>query len=346
MIRILPLILFLSLSPASASAQLRTGAQEPNWGIVIHGGAGTIERGSMTPAREAEYRERLTAALQAGHDVLQRGGTSLDAVQAAINVMEDSPLFNAGKGAVFTHEGKNELDAAIMDGSTRRAGAVAGLRHVKNPIDLARAVMEKSPHVLLVGEGAEEFALEQGVRLVPESYFYTESRWRSLQRAIEEEKAAAGQPPTAMTPDLWNAQTRKFGTVGAVALDRHGNLAAGTSTGGLTNKRWGRVGDSPIIGAGTYADNRCQGSSATGTGEYFIRAVVGYDICARMMYRGMSVQEAANEVVMKELVEMGGDGGVIAMDHAGNYAFSFNTSGMYRGYMGKDGKARLGIYRE
>lgn len=340
----LPLLACLTLLAAPARGQ--TPAPDPNWGIVIHGGAGTIERGSMTPEREAAYRERLTAALRAGHAVLEKGGSSLDAVQAAINVMEDSPLFNSGKGAVFTHEGKNELDAAIMDGATRRAGAVARLRHIKNPIDLARAVMEKSPHVLLVGDGAEEFALEQGFRLMPESYFYTEPRWRSLQRAIEEEKKAKGVPQATLTPDLWNEKTRKFGTVGAVALDRHGNLAAGTSTGGLTNKRWGRVGDSPIIGAGTYADNRCQGSSATGTGEYFIRAVVGYDICALMMYRGLSVQQAADEVVMKELVAMGGDGGVIAMDRAGHYAFSFNTSGMYRGYMGKDGRVVLGIYRE
>jgi beta-aspartyl-peptidase (threonine type) len=335
-------VLLLLLLPTTALSQ---SAPEPNWGIVIHGGAGTIERGSMSPEMEAQYRERLTAALRAGHEVLARGGSSLDAVQAAITLMEDSPLFNAGRGAVFTHEGKNELDAAIMDGATRRAGAVARLRHVRNPIQLARAVMERSPHVMLVGDGAEEFALEQGIGLVPESYFYTEARWRSLQRAIEEEKRARGGP-AAMTEDLWNAQTRKFGTVGAVALDRHGNLAAGTSTGGLTDKRWGRVGDSPIIGAGTYADNRCQGSSATGTGEYFIRAVVGYDICALMMYRGLSLKEAAEQVVMRELVAMGGDGGVVAMDRGGNYVTTFNTSGMYRGYMGRDGRAVVGIYKE
>jgi beta-aspartyl-peptidase (threonine type) len=343
MIMIRALILLTLLLPTAALSQT---APEPNWGIVIHGGAGTIERGSMTPEMEAQCRERLAAALRAGHDVLEGGGSSLDAVQAAITVMEDSPLFNAGKGAVFTHEGKNELDAAIMDGATRRAGAVARLRHVRNPIQLARAVMERSPHVMLVGDGAEEFALEQGIPLVPESYFYTEARWRSLQRAIEEEKRARGGAPTAMTEDLWNARTRKFGTVGAVALDRHGNLAAGTSTGGLTDKRWGRVGDSPIIGAGTYADNRCQGSSATGTGEYFIRAVVGHDICALMMYRGLSLKDAAEEVVMKELVAMGGDGGVIAMDRSGNYVTTFNTSGMYRGYMGKDGRAVVGIYKD
>jgi beta-aspartyl-peptidase (threonine type) len=336
-------LLLLLLLPTTALSQ---SVSEPNWGIVIHGGAGTIERGSMTPEVEARYRERLTAALRAGHEVLARGGSSLDAVQAAITVMEDSPLFNAGKGAVFTHEGKNELDAAIMDGATRRAGAVARLRHVRNPIQLARAAMERSPHVMLVGDGAEEFALEQGIPLVPESYFYTEARWRSLQRAIEEEKRARGGAPTAMTEDLWNARTRKFGTVGAVALDRHGNLAAGTSTGGLTNKRWGRVGDSPIIGAGTYADNRCQGSSATGAGEYFIRAVVGHEICALMMYRGLSLKEAAEEVVMKELVAMGGDGGVVAMDRDGNYVTTFNTSGMYRGYMGRDGRSVVGIYEE
>jgi beta-aspartyl-peptidase (threonine type) len=318
--------------------------QDPRWGIVIHGGAGTITRASMTPEREAEYNAALTRALQTGHAVLERGGSSLDAVVAAINVMEDSPLFNAGKGAVFTHEGKNELDAAIMDGTTLRAGAVAGLRRVRNPIDLARAVMERSPHVMMIGEGAEAFAREQRVELVPESYFHTEARWRSLQRALEEEKKKGPAAYDAASEDP-ETNDRKFGTVGAVALDRSGRLAAGTSTGGMTNKRWGRVGDVPIIGAGTYASPNCA-VSATGHGEYFIRYTVAHDICARMQYRNASLTQAADKVVMDVLVKAGGEGGIIAMDGRGNYTMPFNSAGMYRGYMGPDGKAFTAIYRD
>jgi beta-aspartyl-peptidase (threonine type) len=323
--------------------------QEPRWGIVIHGGAGTIERGSMTPEREAEYRAKLEEALRAGHAVLERGGASMDAVQAAINVMEDSPLFNAGKGAVFTAEGKNELDASVMDGRTRAAGAVAGVTHVKNPINLARLVMEKSPHVMMVGSGAEAFGQALGVEMVPESYFHTESRWRSLQRAKEAEQrsGAAGTPNHVRADDdLWSERTRKFGTVGAVALDRNGNIAAGTSTGGMTNKKWGRVGDAPIIGAGTYADNRCGGISATGHGEYFIRSVVAYDICAIHLYTGVPLRDAADQVVMEKLVEFGGEGGIIAMDPQGNVTMSFNSSGMYRGSMMEDGEPFTAIYRD
>jgi beta-aspartyl-peptidase (threonine type) len=312
---------------------------EPDWGIVIHGGAGTIRRGSMTPEMEAAYRAKLTEALQTGHAILARGGSSLDAVEGTINVMEDSPLFNAGKGAVFTSAGTNELDASIMDGRTRNAGAVAGVTHVKNPIDLARLVMTESPHVMMVGEGAENFAEAQGIELVPEDYFYTERRWESLQRA-----RAAERGETAAADGPWSEQAWKMGTVGAVALDKAGNLAAGTSTGGMTNKRWGRVGDAPIIGAGTFADNRCAGISATGHGEYFIRSVVAYDICALMLYRGMTVEEAATEVVMNKLVEFGGDGGIIAMDRNGEYVMVFNTPGMYRGYMGANGEPVIGIY--
>ncbi|MDB4949072.1 MAG: Isoaspartyl aminopeptidase [Gemmatimonadetes bacterium] len=339
--------------PAAAQAGGRTPTRAqapaaPRWGMVIHGGAGTLTRDAMTPEREAAYRAGLAQALQAGYAVLERGGSSLDAVQAAINVMEDSPLFNAGRGAVFTHEGKNELDAAIMDGRTMGAGAVAGVHHIKNPINLAREVMEHSPHVLLTGQGAEEFALERGMPLVPESYFYVESRWQGLQRAIDDErrKAAAGDTthdPHAMysVPD-----ERKFGTVGAVALDRAGNLAAGTSTGGTTNKRWGRVGDAPIIGAGTYASNGSCGVSATGTGEYFIRWTVAHDICALVQYRGMTVQAAADEVVMHKLVQAGGDGGIITMDPQGNWALVFNTTGMYRGHVGADGRVEVAIFKD
>ncbi|WP_430384165.1 isoaspartyl peptidase/L-asparaginase family protein [Archangium violaceum] len=324
----------------------------PRWGIVIHGGAGVIKRESLSPEREAAVRAVLNEALQAGHSVLAKGGSSLDAVTAAVRVMEDSPLFNAGKGAVFTHDGKNELDAAIMNGRTRAAGAVAGLHHVKNPITLARAVMEKSPHVMMIGAGAEEFAKQQGVELVPESYFHTEERWESLQRALEAEKkqqqapAEQGQPqgPSA----FWEhpaGREHKFGTVGAVALDQAGNLAAGTSTGGMTNKRFGRVGDVPVIGAGTYANERCA-VSATGHGEYFIRYTVARDICSRMEYLELPLLEAANQVVLDVLVKAGGEGGVIAMDAQGNVAMPFNSAGMYRGYMGPDGVASVAIFKE
>ncbi|HET7276346.1 MAG TPA: isoaspartyl peptidase/L-asparaginase [Longimicrobiaceae bacterium] len=325
---------------APAADQTASADSGPGWGIVIHGGAGTINRGDMTPEQEAEYRAKLTEALEAGHGVLSEGGSSLDAVVAAINVMEDSPLFNAGKGAVFTAEGKNEMDAAIMDGSTRMAGAVTGVTHVKNPINLARLVMEESPHVFMAGAGAETFGREQGVEMVPEEYFYTERRWESLQRAKAEENGETA----AATGGLWNAQTRKYGTVGAVALDQQGNLAAGTSTGGMTNKKWGRIGDAPVIGAGTYAGENC-GVSATGHGEYFIRSVVAYDICAISKYLNVSIEEAANTVVMEKLVEFGGSGGVIAMDGQGNVAMPFNSTGMYRGYMGQDGTAVVEIYR-
>jgi beta-aspartyl-peptidase (threonine type) len=306
--------------------------------IVIHGGAGTIRRGDLTPELEAAYRSALEEALTAGHLVLRQGGSSLDGVVAAIRVMEDSPLFNAGKGAVFTSEGTNELDAAIMDGKTLMAGAVAGVKRVRSPVTLARAVMEQSPHVMMSGAGAEIFAAEQGIELVDPSYFFTERRWEALQRAKAEE---AGAQVTALLPD-----DRKFGTVGAVALDSHGNLAAATSTGGMTNKRFGRIGDAPIIGAGTYADNRSCAVSATGHGEYFIRATVAHDICARMKYGGRTLQEAAHEVVMKELVELGGEGGIIALDRKGNIAMPFNSEGMYRGSIDKAGTMTIQIYHD
>jgi beta-aspartyl-peptidase (threonine type) len=319
------------------------GQDGRDWGIVIHGGAGTIDRGSMTPEREAQYHATLEQALRAGHAVLADGGVALDAVEAAINVMEDSPLFNAGKGAVFTNAGKNELDSSIMDGRTRNAGAVAGLTRVKNPIDLARLVMEESPHVMLIGAGAESFGESHGIELVPESYFHTDERWESLQRA----RAAEGDTAsTAAADDPWGEDGWKMGTVGAVALDQSGNVAAGTSTGGMTNKRWGRVGDVPVIGAGTYADNRCGGMSATGHGEFFIRSVVSYDICAIHMYSGIPMRDAADQVVMEKLVEFGGEGGVIVMDMNGEVSMPFNSSGMYRGLMMSDGEVVTAIYRD
>ena len=324
-------------APESSSPSLDMH-QQPRWGLVIHTGAGNFTLESLGDRREP-MREAMIGSLTAGHGVLAASGSSLEAVQAAILILEDSPLFNAGKGAVFTHEGTNELDASIMDGATRTAGAVAGVTRIKNPILLARLVMEKSPHVMLTGAGAEAFAAGQGgIEFVDPSYFHTDRAWQLLQRALEEERrkrttGAAAQP--AMEKD---APSAYFGTVGAVALDRHGNLAAGTSTGGMTNKRFGRVGDSPIVGAGTYASNESCAISATGHGEFFIRYTVAHDICARVEHKGMSVQAAADEVVQKVLRSAGGDGGVIGIDRAGHVALSFNVTGMGRGYMGADGQ--------
>ena len=292
--------------------------------IVVHGGAGTILKKNMSDEKEKRYKSKLEEAIRTGYQVLQNGGTSLDAVEQTIMILEDSPLFNAGKGAVFTHDKRNELDASIMDGSNLKAGAVAGVTQIKNPIRAARAVMEKSEHVLLAREGAEQFALFQKLDTVSPTYFFTEKRARSLERAIKEEK---------------------FGTVGCVALDRNGNIAAGTSTGGMTNKRWGRIGDSPIIGAGTYANNKTCGVSSTGWGEYFIRGVVAHDISAMMEYGGKSLKESANHVIHHKLTELGGSGGIIALDQKGNMVMEFNTEGMYRGYMNEDSLSIL-IYKE
>ncbi|MBK0404854.1 isoaspartyl peptidase/L-asparaginase [Adhaeribacter sp. BT258] len=301
--------------------------------LVIHGGAGNISRQGLTPEKEKAYQEGLNAALAAGYAVLEKGGTSLDAVEAAIRVMEDDPLFNAGKGAVFTHDGKNELDAAIMDGATLKAGSVAGVSTIRNPVSAARAVMEKSPHVMLVGRGAEQFAQEQKLEIVPPEYFYTEPRFKQLQKARETEKPALDHTTDTSGSTLpVLLEGKKFGTVGAVALDKFGNLAAATSTGGMTNKRYGRVGDAPIIGAGTYANNQTCAVSATGHGEYFIRYTVASDISARMQYRHKSVRKAAQKVVMEKLVKAGGEGGVIALDRKGKFAMPFNSSGMFRGY--------------
>lgn len=315
------------------------------WGLVVHGGAGTIEPEEMTPGLEEQYRAAMTEAMEAGHAVLANGGSSLDAVVAAVTILEDSPLFNAGRGAVFTAAGTNALDASIMDGATLRAGAVAGVTTVKNPIVLARLVMEESPHVLLSGAGAEEFARLQGVTMVDPEYFHTERRWRQLQEAQADEAAQDGSETTDSAAAGDPGGARSFGTVGVIALDRAGSLAAGTSTGGTTNKRWGRVGDSPIVGAGTYAGPGC-GVSGTGTGEYFIRNVVAYDICARVRYQGVSLAEAAHAVVMERLEAQAPDlGGVIALDGDGNVVMTFNTPGMYRGYIGPDGDARTALYR-
>ena len=299
--------------------------------IVIHGGAGVIAK-EMTQEKDKAVRAELAKALHAGYDALKAGVSSLDAVAKAIVVMEDSPLFNAGKGAVFNHDGRNELDASIMDGATLRAGAIANVHRIRNPILLARAVMEKSPHVMLIDDGAEKFAESIGMPLVDPKYFYTEERWQQLQQALKEEQEHTVDP----------AKTPHHGTVGAVALDARGNLAAGTSTGGMTNKRFGRVGDSPIIGAGTYADARCA-VSATGWGEFYIRATAARDICARIEYRGDTLAKAADDVVLGVIPKLGGDGGVIGLDAQGNIATPFNTDGMYRAWIDRDGKMHIAI---
>jgi beta-aspartyl-peptidase (threonine type) len=302
--------------------------------FVIHGGAGVVAK-EVTPEKEKAMRADLQKALESGYAVLKSGGSSLDAVSKAIVLLEDSPLFNAGKGAVFNHDGRNELDASIMDGATLRAGSVANVHKVKNPILLARAVMEKSQHVMLVGDGAEAFAESIGMTLVDPKYFYTQERWQQLQDALKAEQAEKVDP----------AKAPHHGTVGAVALDKSGHLAAGTSTGGMTNKRYGRVGDSPIIGAGTYANAKCA-VSATGWGEFYIRANAAHDICARVEYRNTPIAQAADEVVTGVVPKLGGDGGVIALDADGNFATPFNTEGMYRGWIDRDGKMHIAIFAE
>jgi len=305
--------------------------------LVIHGGAGTITRQSMTAEVEKQYRDALAEALRTGNAILAKGGTALDAVEATIRVMEDSPLFNAGKGSVFTHDGKNEMDASIMDGRTKAAGSVAGVTIIRNPITAARAVMEKSEHVMMTGRGAELFATQQGLEIVDPSYFWTERRWKALQQELMKEKPRA----VLDYPD-----EKKFGTVGAVALDQHGNLAAGTSTGGMTNKMYGRVGDAPIIGAGTYAENESCAVSATGHGEFFIRWTVAHDIAALVKYRGLTVQQAGDEVIHKKLAPVNGEGGVIILDRNGNFAMPFNSEGMYRGHIGTNGEPVVMIYKD
>ncbi len=314
------------------------------FGIVIHGGAGTILKENMTPEKEAAYKSKLEEAIRTGHTILKNGGTSLEAVEKTINILEDSPLFNAGKGAVFTHEGTNELDASIMDGSTLNAGAVAGVRTVKNPINLAREVMINSPHVMLSGKGAEQFATERGVEIVDPKYFYTENRMKALEKV----KKAPDHPDAKSATLFYDPiiKDSKFGTVGCAALDKHGNLAAGTSTGGMTNKKWNRIGDSPIIGAGTYANNKTCAVSSTGWGEYFIRGMVAHDISAMVEYKGLSLQEASKEVIQNKLTKLGGTGGIIAIDHKGNVSMEFNTAGMYRATMNDKGELSIGIYKE
>lgn len=306
--------------------------------IAIHAGAGTISKEELTSAREQEIRETLIRAIQAGHKILSAGGSSLDAVTTAVTILEDSPNFNAGRGAVFNAEGRHEMDASIMDGSNLDAGSVAGVHNIRNPILLARKIMSDSVHVMLMGEGAEVFARRHDIEFAGDDYFFTEYRWQQLQQAKSGENRNSHYFPDP--PSRW------LSTVGSVALDARGNLAAATSTGGMTNKRWGRVGDSPIIGAGTYADNRSCAVSATGHGEYFIRATVARDICSRVQYQGLSLEEAAEAVINGQLKEMGGDGGIIAMDGKGNIAQTFNTPGMYRAMIDVDGNLSVSIFKD
>ena len=336
----LSLILLLSVA-GSAFAQ----DKNTKYVLVMHGGAGTILKKNMTAEKEQAYRAAMTKALQTGYDALKSGKSSLDAVEVAIHVLEDSPLFNAGKGAVFTHEGKNEMDAAIMDGKTLKAGAIAGVTVIRNPISAARAVMEKSEHVMMAGKGAEDFAKQAGLTIVDPSYFYTEDRWKGLQQALKQDsmKTVLDHDKKASKLGTINRDF-KFGTVGAVALDKAGNLAAGTSTGGMTNKRYGRIGDAPIIGAGTYANNATAGVSGTGLGEFYIRTVLAYDLSAMMEYQKLSVDQASKKVIEK-MGKLGGDGGLIALDKNGHVAMEFNTAGMYRGTVTEDGKISVEIYK-
>jgi beta-aspartyl-peptidase (threonine type) len=317
-----------------------------DFAIIIHGGAGTILKKNMTANKEIAYKTKLEEAIKVGYNILKNGGTSQNAVLKTIQVMEKSPLFNAGKGAVFTNAGTNELDASFMDGKTLNAGAVAGVTDVKSPIELAIKIMTDSEHVMLSGKGASAFAKEKGLEIVNPSYFYTEKRFKSLQRIKEKEKTELDhddKQAVFFDSDIKNA---KFGTVGCVALDKNGNIAAGTSTGGMTNKRWGRIGDAPIIGSGTYANNQTCGVSSTGWGEYFIRSQVAYDISAQVEYQQKTLKEATKNVIQDKLTKLGGTGGVVALDKNGNMAFEFNTAGMYRASMNDKGDLIIKIYKE
>ncbi len=339
--KLFPLIMKKLLLSSLLSFSLMISAQK-KYVLVIHGGAGTILKSNMTAKQEDEYKAKLTEALKAGYAEIQKGNSSVDAVAASIMIMEDSPLFNAGKGAVFTAEGTNELDASIMYGKDKSAGAIAGVHTIKNPITAAIAVMQKSEHVMLSGVGAEEFAKEQKLDIVDPSYFWTKNRWEGLQKLKQKEKTTTKKVSQSTLPESYEID-QKFGTVGAVALDKSGNIAAGTSTGGMTNKKYGRIGDAPIIGAGTYANSQV-GISATGWGEYFIRATAARTIAAKMEYQNKNIQTATQETI-DEIGKMGGDGGVIALDNNGNIAMPFNTAGMYRGAITEDGEVMIEIYK-
>lgn len=345
--------LVLTVLLYSTLMHAQTSAGPHRWAIVLHGGAGIVDRKTMNPEIDAAYRASLGEALRLGSSVLDQGGSSLDAVEAAIRYMEEASLYDAGNGAVFTADGGIELDAAIMDGATLKAGAVAGVERARHPISLARAVMEKSPHVMMVGPGADKYAAEQGLEMVDPSYFFTERRWESLVQQLQKEgrpipprPASAPPPPAKPLSQIEPPDAHKYGTVGVVALDRQGNIAAGTSTGGVQAKLYGRVGDSPIIGAGTYASNASCAVSATGTGEYFIRLTAAKEICALVEYKKMTLQAAADDVIHTQLQNLHGDGGVIALTPDGQLAWSFNTPGMYRARLSEGGKPQISIYAD
>lgn len=330
----------MSVLSAGAASAAETGVKDVVF--AVHGGTG-MDKQDMTPELDKAYRDGLRDALRAGYAVLQKeNANGLDAVEAAIRVMENSPYFNAGKGAVFTHEGRNELDASIMEGKTKKAGAVAAVTIVKNPITAARAVMERSKHVMLIGRGAEVFATKQGLEIVDPAYFWTEMRWKQIQKVWEKSKDSGSLDK----PGQGLPRKQELGTVGAVALDKGGNLFAGTSTGGMTDKQFGRVGDSPIIGAGTYADNEGCAVSATGHGEYFIRYAVAHEINSLVKYKGLSVEQAADLVINKTLKNAGGEGGVISLDPKGNFVMAYNSEGLYRGYVTRDGKITVHLYED
>ena len=342
-----------SMVAAQHPAPLVTQASVGKWAIVLHGGAGVIERSSMTPERDAAYRASLDRAIHAAANILDSNGSAVDAVEAGLKVLEDDPLFNAGKGAVFTADGKNDLDAAIMDGKTLKAGSVAGVTRTKNPISLAKAVMQQSQFVMLSGAGADQFAASVRLQQVDPSYFFTEDRWQALVRHLKQQglpipPRPAGAPPPPLKPiaQLETPDTHKWGTTGLVVRDRAGNIAAGTTTGGLTGKRFGRIGDSPIIGAGTYASNESCAVSATGTGEYFIRLTVARTICALVQYKKMRLQDAVNDVIDRQLTVLKGDGGVIALTPDGQLAWGFNTPGMFRARLVEGGQVQMGIYKD
>jgi L-asparaginase / beta-aspartyl-peptidase len=331
---VFPFLMMVMLGCAPSKKEKITTSE--TFGIVIHGGAGTLLRKNMTPEKEAAYREKLTEAIQVGYEILKNGGSSQEAVEKTIHVMEDSPLFNAGKGAVLTAEETIELDASFMNGETLDAGAIAGVRTIKHPISAAIKVMESSSHVMLSGQGADQFAAEQGLEIVAPEYFYTEQRKEALNRVKEAERKG-GESASLEQEFLKN---QRYGTVGCAALDKNGNLSAGTSTGGMTNKKWNRIGDAPIIGAGTYANNATCAISATGWGEFFIRSVVAHDIS------GLSIQEAARIVIHEKVAKLGGDGGVVGIDHQGNVAMEMNTPGMYRAHINSMGNLTVKIYKD
>src|SRR6056300_701208 len=332
---------FLLLKACSPAPEQKNSASPPI-GIVIHGGAGTILRENMTPEIEAAYRETLAEVIRVGYTLLKNGASSQEAIEKTIHVMEDSPLFNAGKGAVLTADETIELDASFMNGATLDAGAISGVQTIKHPISAAIKVMESSPHVMLSGQGADQFAAEQGLEIVAPEYFYTEQRIEALNRVKEAERKG-GESASLEQEFLKN---QRYGTVGCAALDKNGNLSAGTSTGGMTNKKWNRIGDAPIIGAGTYANNATCAISATGWGEFFIRSVVAHDISALMEYKGLSIQEAARIVIHEKVAKLGGDGGVVGIDHQGNVAMEMNTPGMYRAHINSMGNLTVKIYKD